>query len=78
MATTTIRVDIETHRRFLELSEASGDSLVDTVRAATEALRRRRFADRVNDELEVLRKDPVAWKDYLSEAETTSVTDGIR
>lgn len=78
MATTTIRVDIETHRRLQELSESAGTSLIDTVRNAAEALRRQHFADRVTGELESLRNDPGAWNDYLSDAEATSVTDGLR
>jgi len=77
MATTTIRVDAETHARLLELSQDTGDSLVDTVRAASEALRRQRFAHQVTGEIATLRSDPVAWRAYLAEADTTSVTDGI-
>lgn len=78
MGTTTIRVDRDTHARLLELSRASGASLVDTVREAAEALRRNRFADEVSGQLEELRQDPAAWDSYLAEADTTSVNDGIR
>lgn len=77
MATTTIRVDAETHARLVELSQARGRSLIDTVREAVEALGRQRFAERVADELTALRADPAAWKDYLAEAEESSVADGI-
>ena len=77
MATTTIRVDHETHETLLELAAESGASLIETTRAAALALRRQRFAQHVTDELDALRSDPDAWADYLSEAETTSVRDGI-
>lgn len=77
MSTTTIRVDTDTHARLLELSQATGDSLIETVRDATEALRRQRFASQVVSELAELRDDPEAWEDYLAQARATSVTDGI-
>ncbi|MDH5371506.1 MAG: hypothetical protein OEX97_01035 [Acidimicrobiia bacterium] len=77
MGTTTIRVDSDTHARLLELSHATGTSLIDTVRDAAEALRRQRFAHQVAAELAELRKDPAAWEAYLSETDATSVTDGI-
>ena len=77
MATTTIRVDTDTHARLLALSKATGTSLIDTVRDATEALRRQRFARQVAAELADLRDDPEAWADYLAEAGETSVSDGL-
>ena len=77
MDTTTIRVDTDTHARLLELSKATGSSLVQTVRDATEALRRQRFAEQVTEEMTALRSDPRAWADYVADAESTSVPDGI-
>lgn len=77
MPTTTIRVDSETHARLLEMSKASGASLIDTVRDAAEALRRLRFAQQVTSELAALRADTAAWADYLAEADATAVTDGL-
>lgn len=77
MGTTTIRVDKDTHVRLLELSRASGVSLIETVRDATEALRRQRFASQVTGELAELRNDPEAWEAYLGEADAMSVADGI-
>ena len=77
MATTTIRVDTNTHARLIELSESSGATLMDTVSAAAEALRRQRFAGVVVGELDRLRADPDAWAAYLAEADATSVTDGL-
>ena len=77
MGTTTIRVDTETHAALLDLAAETGSSLMDTTRAAAEALRRQRFAGHVTDELNALRSDPEAWADYLAEADSTSVSDGI-
>ena len=77
MGTTTIRVDTDTHARLLELSTATGASLIETVRDATEALRRQRFAHQVAAELAELRNDPEAWKAYLAESDSTSVSDGV-
>ena len=77
MGTTTIRVDSDTHARLRELSESSGNSLIDTVREAAEALHRQRFAHQAAAELSRLRDDPEAWSSYLAEADTTSVADGL-
>ena len=76
MATTTIRVDEETHAQLLDLSKATGASLMDTVREAAEALRRQRFAHRVADELAALRNDAEAWERYVAQADD-SVGDGL-
>lgn len=77
MATTTIRVDTDTHAELVELAAETGASLMDTTRSAVEALRRQRFAQHVTEELNALRADPEAWADYLAEAERTAVPDGI-
>jgi hypothetical protein len=77
MGTTTIRVDTDTHARLLDLSREAGASLIETVRDATEALSRQRFARQVAAELEELRQSPEAWETYLAEADDTSVSDGV-
>jgi hypothetical protein len=77
MDTTTIRVDVSTHARLLEMSKENDRSLIETVRDAAEALRRQRFGQRVSEELANLKSDPVAWADYLGEADSTSVADGL-
>ena len=77
MDTTTIRVDRDTHSRLLEMSSETGDSLTETVRQAAEALRRLRFGLRVQEEYAALCTDPEAWADYLAEAESSYVADGI-
>lgn len=78
ISTTTIRVDIETHARIVELSSGEGTSLMETVRDAVEALRRQRFAGQVATQLETLRADPAAWVDYLTDAESSAVPDGVK
>ena len=77
MASTTIRVDSDTHATLLELSSSGGTTLMDTVRDAAEALRRQRFAAQVAGELEALRTNEAAWSEYMAEARSTDVTDGI-
>lgn len=77
MGTTTIRVDDDTHARLLALSKATGTSLIETVRDATEALRRQRFAHQVAAELAELRNDPLTWEAYVGEADESSVSDGV-
>jgi Tfp pilus assembly protein PilV len=63
---------------LLELSETAGSSLMETVQDAAEALRRQRFAHQVAEELAALRANPSAWADYLADADSTAVTDGVR
>lgn len=77
MSTTTVRVDTDTHARLSELSEASGATLMETIREATEALRRQRFARQVAAELAVLGADTAAWADYIADVDSSSVGDGI-
>jgi hypothetical protein len=77
VATTTIRVDVATHQKLLELSQAGNASLMETVRDAAEALRRQRFAEQVRDELAALRADADAWAAYLRDADSTDVGDGV-
>jgi hypothetical protein len=76
MSTTTIRVDEATHAQLLDLSKATGASLIDTVREAAAALRRQRFAHLVADELAALHQDPEAWERYVAQADD-SVGDGL-
>lgn len=77
MQTTTVRVDRETHARFVEISKASGQSLVATMRDAAEALHRVRFGQAVQREYALLREHPSEWADYLIEASASEVADGI-
>lgn len=76
-ATTTIRIDTDTHAQLVALSRKSGSSLIATVRAAAEALRRQQFGEQVAREIDELQRDPAAWEEYLAEGESTSVADGV-
>lgn len=51
--------------------------LIDTVWRVAQALRRERFVRRVVAELAALREDAAAWEDYLAEAESSAVGDGV-
>ena len=57
MQTTTIRVDVETHRRLVVLSERHGQPLGATVRLAAEALDRDDLTGRINAQLDRLHED---------------------
>lgn len=69
-------MDEATHAQLLDLSKATGASLIDTVREAAEALRRQRFAHQVADELADLRNDAEAWERYVAQADD-AVGDGL-
>lgn len=77
MATTTIRVDLETHAALVELSESAGATIADTVRQSVASLRRQRFGEQVAREIAALAADPQGWAAYLQDAELTEVDDGI-
>lgn len=77
MGTTTIRVDTETHALLQELATQRGENLMRTAHSAAEALWKVEFAKRVMAQYEALRADPEAWADYLADAESTHVVDGI-
>lgn len=77
MSTTTIRVDTATHTRLVELSNAGGRTLIETVRDAAEALERLRFAGQAATEMHELSQDPEAWAAYIDEATSLPTSDGI-
>lgn len=77
MQTTTIRVDVETHRRLVVLSERHGQPLGATVRLAAEALDRDDLTGRINAQLDRLHEDPIAWANYLAENNSFGASDGI-
>lgn len=75
--TTTIRVDTDTHAELQRLSRETGTSLTETVRNATEALRRQRFGRQVAAEFVALRADAEGWAGYLVEFDRSPAGDGI-
>jgi hypothetical protein len=77
MHTTTIRVDVDTHRRLVALSERHGQPLGVTVRLAADALDRDDLTGRIKAQLDRLHEDPVAWANYLAENNSFGASDGI-
>jgi len=77
METTTIRVDVETHRRLRARAQEEGRPLMDVVRDALDELDRARFAAMVRQDMATLRADPDAWASYLAEFEALPVGDGL-
>lgn len=75
--TTTIRVDVDTHRRIQVVHERTGKPMMEVVREAVSTLDRLRLAAQVTEELAVLRADPTAWAAYLDEADALPVSDGL-
>ena len=74
---TTIRVDRDTHRRLLDLSQSADLSLMEVLRRATAALEQQLFVAEAKSQMQSLRADPQAWADYWSESSLTEVADGI-
>jgi predicted transcriptional regulator len=73
---TTIRVDRDTHRRLLDLSQSSDLSLMEVLRRATAALEQQLFVAEAKSQMQRLRADPQAWVDYLRDSSLTEVSDG--
>jgi hypothetical protein len=74
---TTIRVPQEFREVLRRASAARQSSLTETLSDALAALRREEFFDAMALSEAVLRADPVAWAEYLAEAdEWTRDLDG--
>jgi hypothetical protein len=68
MTTTTLRVEIRQRDQLKAFAERHQRTMIDTLDAALEALRRREFfADMALAE-ERLRQDPAAWAEYQAES----------
>jgi predicted transcriptional regulator len=74
---TTIRVDRDTHRRLLDLSQSADLSLMEVLRRATAALEQQLFIAEAKSQMQRLRADPQAWVDYLRDSSLTEVSDGV-
>ena len=74
---TTIRVDRDTHRRLLDLSQSADLSLMEVLRRATAALEQQLFVAEAKSQMQRLRADPQAWVDYLRDSSLTEVSDGV-
>ncbi len=74
---TTIRVDRDTHRSLLDLSQSADLSLMEVLRRATAALEQQLFVAEAKSQMQRLRADPQAWADYLRDSLLTEVSDGV-
>ena len=72
--TTTIRVDSRTHERMVNLSEKTGRSIVDLARDAVASYERKLGQERAAQQLVEMKKDPVAWQEFIDEID--AVTGG--
>lgn len=70
MATTTIRVDLDTRDRLRAIAERQGRTLTEVTRDAVKELERREFARRAIEDVARLKADPEAWADYMAEADS--------
>ncbi|CAN5757385.1 MAG: ribbon-helix-helix protein, CopG family [Iamia sp.] len=77
MATTTIRVDVDTRDRLREIARAEGRPITEVTRQAVESFERSRRIAQARVDLARLRADPEAWADYLAEGDSLPVGDGI-
>ncbi len=72
--TTTIRVDAGTHKRMVKLSETTGRSIVDLAQDAVVMYERQLGRERAAQQLIEMKKDPVAWQEFIDEID--AVTGG--
>jgi hypothetical protein len=64
----TVRVDDCVHATLVELARAEHRSISRLIEDAVNQYRKAKFWKEVNESVERLRADPVAWKDYQDEA----------
>ena len=72
--TTTIRVDARTHKSIVKLSEQTGRSIVDLAQDAVVMYERQLGRERAAQQLIEMKKDPVAWQEFIDEID--AVTGG--
>jgi predicted transcriptional regulator len=77
MATTTIRVDVETRDRLRAIAEAKGRTLSETTRDAAAELERAELIREIRESYARLRADPEEWADYLAELESFPAGDDL-
>lgn len=79
MASDTVRIRPETHRKLKELAAAYGQPMPDILDRAVEMLRRQAFLEANNEAFARLRADPKAWAEELEERAVwdTTLMDGL-
>jgi len=64
---TTVRVEDKVHAMLVELAKEEHRPIGQVIEEAIERYRREKFWQGVTEDLERLRADPAAWKDYQDE-----------
>ncbi|PDW04653.1 hypothetical protein [Candidatus Viridilinea mediisalina] len=79
MATTTIRVSMQTHRNLTHLAQAVGLPMAEVVEQAIELYRRQRILEEANSSYAALHEDTAAWTELQAERAIwdTTVGDGL-
>lgn len=79
MQSTTVRVNLATHKVLARLAEETHFSIQTVLNSAVEAYRREVFLDRTNRAYAELKKDPKAWTEYQEElaAWDSTTKDGV-
>jgi predicted transcriptional regulator len=79
MQTTTVRVDLTTHKALTRLAEETHFSIQTLLNNAVEAYRREVFLNRTNQAYADLKKDPKAWAECQEESAVWDSTtkDGL-
>jgi len=79
MQSTTIRVNLATHKVLARLADETHFSIQTVLNNAVEAYRREVFLERTNQAYAELKKDPKAWAECQEELEVWNSTtkDGL-
>lgn len=74
MATTTVRIKLETSQTLRDLAASTGRAMQDVLADAVEAYARQLLLDQTNDAYARLRTDPEAWQQEVTEREAWEAT----
>ena len=79
MQSTTVRVNLMTHKALTRLADETHFSIQTLLNNAVEAYRREVFLDRTNQAYADLKKDPKAWAEFQEElaAWNSTTKDGL-
>ncbi len=80
MATTTVRIDEDTHRALRSLARETGENMQEMLSRAVEFYRRHRLLEQANAVFAALRSDAQAWRAECEERAAWHVTlaDGLK
>ena len=79
MASTTVRITLQTSEALRVLAASTGRSMQDVLAAAVEAYSRQLLLDRTNEGYAALRTNPERWSEELAErtAWETTLADNL-